>query len=246
MLGCTPGGSNGSISTDRRRRRAPGSPMTAMRCCAAHWASCATHHRGPFRARRNLVYFGKERHRPVTKSLQFAAPLAPSAGGISTAEHQLMTAVPSVSAFTRLNRLTGTGGGDDDAAAKIPSVGDIGGNGRAGCLCDARLEPDSGAGDPGGQRGARRRIDPGFRRHMGPPDLARFRAAAGEPRSGDEPGAAQRRQRRLPADRRLHQSDPEAARGGDREGARRDFADRGAVSDPEQPVLARRGAVRAL
>ena len=59
-------------------------------------------------------------------------------------------------------------------------------------------------------------------------------------RTGPQAGVGNRR----PTGRRLHQSDLAALGGGSREEVRRDFVGRQGLSDPAQPVLARRNAVR--
>src|SRR5262249_47584556 len=72
----------------------------------------------------------------------------------------------------------------------------------------------------------------------------RVRAAGLGPEPGDQQiAAAKRREQLQPAGRRLHQSDLEARGRGSGEEARRNLIKRRRISDAEQPVLARRGAV---
>src|SRR6516162_3725118 len=84
---------------------------------------------------------------------------------------------------------------------------------------------------------------------MEQPSPERLRAAAIGSRSGAEQVArahrpASRHRRWPPTGRRLHQSDLAALGGGSLKEVRRDFVGRQGLSDPAQPVLARRNALR--
>jgi len=100
-------------------------------------------------------------------------------------------------------------------AAEFPFIGDLGG-------CDVCVGARRGGPGWGGERRcAKRHIDPGFFRRVGPSfQPVRFRAAAIGSRPGDEQVAARRCKRRLPIRWRLHQSYPEAWGGGSRKEVR--------------------------
>ena len=103
--------------------------------------------------------------------------------------------------------------------------------------------PAIGAADGGTERAASIPDFSGIWAHLTWPDVE-------PPAAGPGPVTNRARrngvERHLSAGRRLHQSDLEAAGGGSREETRRNLIDRRALSDPEQPVLARRRALRFL
>jgi hypothetical protein len=89
-----------------------------------------------------------------------------------------------------------------------------------------------------------RRCNPGLLRHMGTPRSAGRRAAGSGSRPGDEYFSPQRREQHLRIGGRSHQPDLAAVCGARRENTGRKRGERWACPDSEQPVLARRGAVR--